>query len=182
MSRLVVVAIPVRDEANRIGGCLRALARQSVPADHVVLLLNNCTDGTAEVVKALPRAPHRLHLIECSLDPSSASAGVARGLAMKYAAALIRKGAILTTDADAEVPDNWVEANLASDEAGRGCGLWPGGDRPDRSFAHSRRICTRTMPGRWPMPLCLTKLNRSSFRIPQTPGPGTGRIQAPPLP
>jgi glycosyltransferase involved in cell wall biosynthesis len=118
MSRLVAVAIPVRDEANRIGECLSALARQSVRADHVVLLLNNCTDGTAEVVKALPRAPHQLHLIECNLYPSSASAGVARGLAMKYAAALVGKGAILTTDADAVVPDNWIEANLGAMKQG----------------------------------------------------------------
>lgn len=118
MSRLVAVAIPVRDEANRIGGCLRALARQSVPADHVVLLLNNCTDGTAEVVKALPRAPHRLHVIECNLDASSASAGIARGLAMKYAAFLVGEGAILTTDADAVVPDRWIEANLGAMKQG----------------------------------------------------------------
>jgi glycosyltransferase involved in cell wall biosynthesis len=117
MSRLVV-AIPVRDEATRIGGCLRALARQSMPADHVVLLLNNCSDGTAEVVKALPRAPHRLHLVECNLDAPSASAGVARGLAMKYATTLIEEGAILTTDADAVVPNNWIEANLGAMKQG----------------------------------------------------------------
>jgi hypothetical protein len=112
MSRLVVVAIPVRDEAKRIGGCLRALARQSIPPHHVVLLLNNCTDGTAEVVRAMPEACPRLHLVECNLEGSSASAGVARGLAMQYAASLIEDGAILTTDADAEVPPHWVEANL----------------------------------------------------------------------
>jgi hypothetical protein len=112
MSRLVVVAIPVRDEAKRIGTCLRALARQSTPADHVVLLLNNCTDGTAAVVKALPEARHRLHLVECNLHGPSASAGIARGLAMRYAASLIEEGVILTTDADAEVPADWVEANL----------------------------------------------------------------------
>jgi hypothetical protein len=114
MSRPVVVAIPVRDEAKRIGGCLRALARQSITPDHVVLLLNNCTDGTAEVVRAMARSEtgHRLHLLECSLDGPSATAGVARALAMQYAASLIVDGAILTTDADAEVPARWVEANL----------------------------------------------------------------------
>jgi hypothetical protein len=112
MSRPVVVAIPVRDEAKRIGGCLRALARQSIPPDHVVLLLNNCTDGTAEVVRAMPETRARRHVVERNLDGPSASAGVARGLAMQYAASLIADGAILTTDADAEVPARWVEANL----------------------------------------------------------------------
>ena len=62
MPKLSVVAIPVRDEANGLAGCLAALARQSVPADHVVLLLNNCTDRTADVVRAItqgaPSAPH----------------------------------------------------------------------------------------------------------------------------
>jgi hypothetical protein len=112
MSRLLAVAIPVRDEAKRIGGCLRSLARQSATPDHVVLLLNNCTDGTAEVVKAMPETCARLHLVERNLDGSSASAGVARGLAMEYAASLMDDGAILTTDADAVVPPHWVEANL----------------------------------------------------------------------
>jgi glycosyltransferase involved in cell wall biosynthesis len=115
---LSAVAIPVRDEAEWIGKCMTALSHQSIAADHVVLLLNNCTDSTAEIVKTFPAAPHRLHLIECNLEASSASAGVARGLAMKYAASLITDGAILTTDADAEVPLNWIEANLRAIEEG----------------------------------------------------------------
>ena len=82
MPKLSVVAIPVRDEAERIGRCLAALARQSVPADHIVLLLNNCTDRTAEVIKQLPQAHHRIHIIECNLDEPLASAGFARALAM----------------------------------------------------------------------------------------------------
>jgi glycosyltransferase involved in cell wall biosynthesis len=125
MPRAAVVAIPLRDEAQRIGRCLQALSRQSVPADHVVLLLNNCTDGTAEVVKASPKAPHRLHVVECDLDGPSASAGVARALAMNHAASLIGDGVILTTDADAEVPENWIEANLKAIEDGADavCGM-----------------------------------------------------------
>jgi len=113
-----VVAIPVRDEATRIGGCLAALSRQSIPANHVVLLLNNCTDGTADIIRALPQGPHRLHVIECELEGASASAGVARGLAMNYAASLLSEGVLLTTDADAEVPVHWVEANLGAIDAG----------------------------------------------------------------
>jgi GT2 family glycosyltransferase len=130
MPKLSVVAIPVRDEAERIGGCLAALARQSVPADHIVLLLNNCRDGTAEVVRQLPRAHHQLHLIECNLDGSLASAGVARAMAMKHATWLVDslgtdEAVILTTDADAEVPEDWVEANLRAIEHGADavCGM-----------------------------------------------------------
>ena len=113
-----VVAIPVRDEAKRIGNCLAALSRQSVPAGHVVLLLNNCTDGTADVVESLPKAAHQLHMIERQLEGSSACAGVARGLAMDYAASLVKHGIILTTDADGEVPPDWIELNLQAVEEG----------------------------------------------------------------
>jgi GT2 family glycosyltransferase len=130
MPKLSVVAIPVRDEAERIGGCLAALARQSVSADHIVLLLNNCTDRTAEVLKNLPRARHRLHIIECRLNGSLASAGCARALAMKRAASLVdssrnTEAVILTTDADAEVPANWIEANLRAIDQGSDavCGM-----------------------------------------------------------
>jgi GT2 family glycosyltransferase len=120
----------VRDEADRIGDCLAALARQSVPANHIVLLLNNCRDRTAEVVKQLPLAHHQLHIIECNLDGSLASAGVARAMAMKHATSLVDSlcrddAVILTTDADAEVPENWVEANVRAIEQGADavCGM-----------------------------------------------------------
>jgi glycosyltransferase involved in cell wall biosynthesis len=113
-----VVAIPVRDEAKRIGNCLETLSRQSIPADHVVLLLNNCTDGTADVVKSFPKAAHRLHLIERQLEGASANAGVARGLAMDHAASLTANGIILTTDADGEVPPDWIELNLQAIQEG----------------------------------------------------------------
>jgi glycosyltransferase involved in cell wall biosynthesis len=113
-----VVAIPVRDEAKRIGNCLAALSHQSVPPDHVVLLLNNCTDGTADVVQSIPEAAHRLHIIERKLAGSSANAGVARALAMEHAASLIKGGVLLTTDADGEVPPDWIELNLEAVEEG----------------------------------------------------------------
>lgn len=118
MRKQVVVAIPARNEAERIAKCLAAFARQSVPADHLVLLLNNCTDDTAEVVKASPKSSHRLHVIEDTLPGSTASAGVARGLAMIYSASLIDDGVILTTDADGEVSEDWIEANLKAIEDG----------------------------------------------------------------
>jgi glycosyltransferase involved in cell wall biosynthesis len=113
-----VVAIPVHDEAKRIGNCLAALSRQSVPLSHVVLLLNNCSDGTAAVVKTLPAASYQLHILERQLSGSAASAGIARGLAMQHAASLIDDGVILTTDADGEVPADWVELNVDAIEKG----------------------------------------------------------------
>ena len=57
----IVVAIPAKDEADRIGDCLRGLARQSRQPDLVLLLANNCTDATAVIATGLaPLLPYRL--------------------------------------------------------------------------------------------------------------------------
>jgi GT2 family glycosyltransferase len=108
------VAIPAKNEAERIQQCLAALARQSVPADDIVLLLNDCTDGTAALIRAMPPMASRVHVIECSLLPLFAAAGEARRLAMDHAAALAGEGVLLTTDADGEVGPDWIEVNLAA--------------------------------------------------------------------
>ena len=85
----VVVAIPARDEAARIAGCLGALARQrQVRPDAVVLVLNNCRDASAERARALvPALPFALEIIERDLPPALACAGVARRIGMERAAA-----------------------------------------------------------------------------------------------
>jgi len=111
----VLVAVPVKDEAERIADCLRALAlQQEVLADGVVLVVNNTTDGTADVVRALlPVLPVPVHVVEHWFPPERASAGSARRLGMERAAAMLGEGgALLTTDADGRVPPDWVAANL----------------------------------------------------------------------
>lgn len=111
----VTVAIPVRDEAKHIARCLTALSRQSYPPDLVVLLLNNCTDGTEKIARTLrPDLRFGLHVACCQLLPHQSSAGHARRRVMALGA---RKagldGVLMTTDADAEVPPDWVRRNLA---------------------------------------------------------------------
>ncbi len=116
-----IIAIPVRDEAQRIAACLEALARQAprVPTA-VVLLLNNCTDQTAAIVRALaPALPFPVRLDEVTLAPERAHAGVARSLAMASAAALAdASGVVLTTDADGAAPPDWLARNRAALDAG----------------------------------------------------------------
>ena len=112
---LSVVAIPVKDEAERIGDCLASLAEQTVdPAEMaVILLLNNCSDGTEDTVRSLaPLLPYRLDVHSVELPEPYANAGWARRLAMDAAARLVHPdGLILTTDADTLVDQDWVEAN-----------------------------------------------------------------------
>jgi hypothetical protein len=113
---LAVVAVPVRDEVERIGLCLSALAEQEgvdMAEMAVVLLLNNTTDGTVDVVRELsPHFPWPLELRSVELPCAFANAGWARKLAMDAAADWVQPGGlILTTDADTVVATDWVAAN-----------------------------------------------------------------------
>ncbi len=115
MDSLTVVAIPVRDEAERIEACLIALDEQIQRPDVVVLLLNNCIDSTEAIARAMaPRLHFRLDLDCRDLPPDLANAGHARCLAMERAAEQAGgEGVLLTTDADAVVPPDWIFRNLA---------------------------------------------------------------------
>ena len=111
----VVVAIPVRNEVELIGPCLRALALQNPMPDLVVLLLNNCSDGTAQKILDLqPALKLQCQIVECELSDAEANAGHARSLAMRHAAAgLSDHDVLVTTDADGRADPNWLAANLA---------------------------------------------------------------------
>ncbi len=74
----IVVAIPVKNEADRVGRCLFALATQTRPPNTVVLLLNNCTDETEAIVRFLePQLPYPIDTRCLSFPPSTANAGEA---------------------------------------------------------------------------------------------------------
>ncbi len=116
-----VVAIPVRNERERIADCLRALDAQRkivTGSFGIVLFLNNCTDDSLAIAEASLRdmvTPVRL-IYE---DHPGANAGWARRQAMNAAAAWLdetgsQNGCILTTDADSRVGPTWVNDNLAA--------------------------------------------------------------------
>jgi GT2 family glycosyltransferase len=121
----VIVAIPVKNEEARIGRCIDMLSRQSAPFDEILLLLNNCTDGTLRICQDYARRIGKVRIIECTLSGGLASAGEARRLVFQYAALCAGDGVILTTDADAVPGENWVEANLHEIERGADmvCGM-----------------------------------------------------------
>jgi Glycosyl transferase family 2 len=127
------VVVPVRNEVERMWSVLDALAHQQDLAGHalagsryeIILLLNNCTDGSTEVARAFKRAHPQLSLHLCVVDlpPEEAHVGRARRLLMDEACRRFRMldrplGLILTTDADTRVAEDWVVANLAEVAAG----------------------------------------------------------------
>lgn len=126
-----VVAIPVKNEAERLEACLAALARQrhcGTPAGEphkfgVLLLLNNCSDDSAAIAARLrPRLPYPLQMSTVTLPGHLSSAGYGRRLAMDAAAAwlsattsedgLIDECFLLTTDADSRVAADWVDRHF----------------------------------------------------------------------
>ena len=120
----VAVAIPVKDEAERIVQCLGALAGQEdFPLSElvVVLLLNNCRDETLALVRQVSdQLPMAVQTHSVELGRAHANAGWARKLAMDAAAELVRPqdGVILTTDADTLVNEDWVAQSVRELESG----------------------------------------------------------------
>ncbi len=116
--RFTVVAIPARDEADRIGACIQALLSQH-DLDHrrlawddvrIVVLANNCKDATAEVAGSTAGAS-RVQVLTTAFPAASANAGMARRTAMDAALRLLppgEKGLICTTDADSRARPDWI--------------------------------------------------------------------------
>ena len=125
MTEPCVVCVPARDEAERLPRLLRSLAAQTgfgsgAPLP-VVVVANNCRDGTSEAAReAASRLPAiDLRLIEIDLPPDEAHVGTGRRMALDSGADWLAAqgapdGVLLTTDADARLPPDWVAANLAA--------------------------------------------------------------------
>ncbi|MCJ2067605.1 glycosyltransferase [Methylobacterium sp. J-030] len=118
-----VVCIPARNEQERLPLLLASLDRQtgvSTPV-RVVVLANNCTDGTAAAVRAKQASGAwpalDIRLIEAALSGQEAHVGTARRMALDAGADWLAEdgvpdGVLLTTDADARLPADWIAANL----------------------------------------------------------------------
>ncbi|ULH17065.1 glycosyltransferase (plasmid) [Deinococcus sp. KNUC1210] len=113
----LVVALPARNEAERIGRTLHALGRQlqETPASlSVVVLVNNSTDDTAqEARRTAATLPVAVHVVEEEFAPEEAHVGRARGRALELAAALLDGhpgGLLATTDADTIAAPDWSAA------------------------------------------------------------------------
>ncbi|MEV2240270.1 glycosyltransferase family 2 protein [Micromonospora sp. NPDC049891] len=64
VAETVAVLLPLRDEADRVTPCLRALlAQRAVPGLRMVVLDDGSTDGTAEVVRAVVADDPRVTLL-----------------------------------------------------------------------------------------------------------------------
>ena len=111
-----VVAVPAHNEAERIVRCVRALldqrtlggSRLHAGALKIVVLANNCTDGTADLVRAM--GSEQVRVAEIAFADTQANAGMARRAAMDAAAAMLPDtgGLICTTDGDSRPRRDWI--------------------------------------------------------------------------
>jgi hypothetical protein len=115
----VVVCVPAKDESEHIGDLLTSLARQIglSAALKVVVVSNNSTDRTSIVVREFQNHERlEIRLLEVDFPPETAHVGTARRLAMNegrdWLSAVRADGILISTDADAVVPLNWVSANI----------------------------------------------------------------------
>ena len=127
-----VVALPARNEEASLAATLDALARQVDLAGEplaretfeILLLLNNCSDGSAAVAQGWQREHPEvaLHCCERELAPEVAHIGTARRLLMDTAWSRLQgaraSSVILSTDADSYVAPDWIAQNLVA--IGRG--------------------------------------------------------------
>lgn len=121
-----VVAIPAKNEEDRISRCLHALADQKgvdIGRLGVLVLVNGSTDATAAVAEGLRTSlPYKLRILDLHLPPSMGNAGAARRCAMnigwRWLAQMPAGGLLLTTDADSCVSTDWVWQNIKAIEGG----------------------------------------------------------------
>ncbi len=127
-----VVIIPAKNEAGHLPGTLRALARQvdltgrrlAPDSYEIIVLANNCTDGTAAVVRRFGRRRAvPVYVAVLTLPGAEAHVGRARRLLMDAACQRLLAvgrpgGLILSTDADTRVAPNWLAATQAEIAAG----------------------------------------------------------------
>ena len=125
--------VPVRDEADLLDECLRALYYQldfegrqiNLRRYEVIILANNCSDDSAAIARrfAQHHPGFRLHVVERTLGPSEAYIGRVRQLLMDEAynrlVSLNRKqGIIASTDGDTRVSPTWITAIQAEINGG----------------------------------------------------------------
>ena len=124
----VCVIVPVRNEAENIDATLLALTNQidltgkplAKNRYEIIILANNCSDNSAEVVRRFARIKPDLviHLVEMSIDSDRAHIGWVRKLLMDEAYRRFKAigrdfGVIASTDGDTKVSATWIAAILA---------------------------------------------------------------------
>lgn len=112
----VSVVIPVKNDAPALARCLEALARQTAPADEIVVVDNASTDASAEVARSAGA-----RVVTC------AEPGIPAAAATGYDSAT--GDVVLRLDADCLPAEDWIAAYLAAFADRPGVSVFTGGAR-----------------------------------------------------
>jgi cellulose synthase/poly-beta-1,6-N-acetylglucosamine synthase-like glycosyltransferase len=119
LTRRIAVAVPARNEAERLGACLERLTTlerdDRVRSLAVVVLANNCEDATVEAAESIAEAwPGTVRVRSVTLGAGRANAGWARRLALDAAAEHLQSphDVLMSTDADTWPAPDWVRRTL----------------------------------------------------------------------
>lgn len=109
----VAIAVPVRNEVERVPRLLDALAAQAGAAPFTLaLFFDNCRDGSEALVASLAGHLPFPIVTDCCDAERAPNAGYARRRAMALAASVAPDGVLMTTDADSQPAPDWISANL----------------------------------------------------------------------
>lgn len=174
----VAICVPVRNEAARLPRFLDGLDRLAVPPATdvaVCLLLDSCTDGSADIVADYAyRAAFPVHVATaCRPD---ANAGIARHGAMTLGAAVLgnANGILMTTDADSCPQDDWLRITLAAlagadvvagNVIRRGARRDAAQDRIERYYADLYALRRRVDPVDWEPPVAHPHTSAANIAI-----------------
>ncbi|MHA7987381.1 glycosyltransferase family 2 protein [Rathayibacter sp. CAU 1779] len=115
----IVVVVPAHNEEATLAGCLDSILvatrRIDVESADVLLVLDDCSDGSAAVSAGYPAVS--TVVINSSCVGAARSTGVARAFEGRTDEEL-RRTWLATTDADSVVPPNWLRVHLAAARAG----------------------------------------------------------------
>jgi cellulose synthase/poly-beta-1,6-N-acetylglucosamine synthase-like glycosyltransferase len=103
VSGRVVVLVPAHNEESCIAGTLRSLNEQTRRPDRVVVVADNCTDGTVRV------AAEGGAEVFTTVDNSHKKAGALNQVLDGLLQTLGDRDAVLVMDADSELDSTWVE-------------------------------------------------------------------------
>ncbi|WP_206240095.1 glycosyltransferase [Novosphingobium terrae] len=121
--RSIAVALPAMDEEADLPACLAALDAAAARYDGtvtVMVLANNCRDGTVDVLERARLNHARLEWTALSLLPAYRHAGWARRLAFDQAATFLLSSddVLACTDADTLVAPDWFVRTIRHIDGG----------------------------------------------------------------
>ncbi len=106
---MISVIIPAYNEEHSIAACLTSLSRQTADEEYEVILVDNgSTDKTVQIAQEFQ------HVMKLTIIPESRKG---RGRARRTGWSHARGRIVLSTDADATVPPDWIEKYIRLFEA-----------------------------------------------------------------